>query len=105
MPKSAMSIKEAVLADPEHYSVDLSNEKVRAVRIKYGPHEKSVMHSHDKGVLIFLTDQRVRFTYPDGSSEETMAKAGECRWSPAGSHLPENLEDKPLELIYVEVKG
>jgi hypothetical protein len=42
---------------------------------------------------------------PDGKSEEVPAKAGEAKWISAGSHLPENLSDKRLELILVELKG
>ena len=33
------------------------------------------------------------------------ASAGEAQWTPAETHLPENLSDQPLELILVELKG
>ena len=36
-------MEDPVTVDPKHYTVELENEKVRVVRIKYGPHEKSVM--------------------------------------------------------------
>ncbi len=52
-----------------------------------------------------LVDQRAKFTYPDGKSEETSAKAGEAKWTPAGAHEPENVGDKPLEVVLVELKG
>jgi hypothetical protein len=97
--------EEAVVADPAHYAVDFENDSVRVVRIKYGPREKSVMHEHSRdGVLVYLTDHRVRFTYPDGKSEDVSARAGQTAWSTAGTHLPENLEAKPLELLYIEIK-
>ena len=32
-------------------------------------------------------------------------KAGEVQMTPAGLHLPENVGDKPMELILVELKG
>ena len=95
---------DAVNVDPSHYKVAFENEEVRVVRIHYGPHEKSVMHDHRPGTLIFLTDHHVRFTYPDGRSEEVTAKAGQVQWEPGITHLPENLTDKPLELILVEQK-
>ena len=75
------------------------------LHIQYGPGEKSVMHSHPDAVQVFLTDVRATFTYPDGKSEELTAKAGEAKWHPAFAHLPENVNDKPLELILVELKG
>jgi uncharacterized RmlC-like cupin family protein len=97
--------QDAVKVDPEHYTVDFENDRVRVVRVKYGPREKSVMHEHAEGALVFLTDHRVKFTYPDGKTEEVTAKAGETMWEAGVTHLPENLSDEPLELVLVELKG
>jgi hypothetical protein len=47
----------------------------------------------------------VKFTTPDGKTEEAPVKAGSTQWSPGGTHLPENIGDKPFELILVELKG
>jgi quercetin dioxygenase-like cupin family protein len=85
--------------------VEFENAQVRVLRVQYGPHEKSVMHSHPAGVVVFMSDQQGRFTLPGGKSEDRSAKAGEVRWEPAETHLPENLGDKPLEVILVELKG
>jgi hypothetical protein len=30
--------------------------------------------------------------------------AGETHYTPAGSHLPENLSDQPIDIILVELK-
>ena len=96
---------DATVADPKHYTVEFENDSVRVVRIKYGPHERSVMHEHRRdGVLVYLTDHRVKFTDPDGTSKEVSAKAGQAAWVTATTHLPENLEAKPLELLYIEIK-
>lgn len=104
MPTAAFP-GDAVTADPAHYKVDFENDSVRVVRIRYGPREASVMHDHPRdGVLVFLTDHHVEFRYPDGKSEKVSAKAGETAWAEAGTHLPRNLEDAPLELLYVEIK-
>ncbi len=54
----------------------------------YGPHEKSVMHSHPDAVAIYLTDVHVKMTTPDGKSQEETGKAGQAQWTPAGTHLP-----------------
>ena len=97
-------VEHALKADPKRHWVEFENSKVRAVRIKYGPKEKVVMHSHPAGVLVFLTDQHVRFNFPDGSSEEITKKVGECVWMDAVTHQPENLSDKPLEVLYIETR-
>ena len=102
--KAQPKAQDPVKVDPTHYKVEFENKQVRVLRISYGPHEKSVMHEHPAGVAVFLTDQNGKFTLADGKSEERSAKAGEARWLPAEKHLPENLSEKPLELILVEVK-
>ena len=56
--------------DSKHYKVEFENDQMRVLRISYGPHEKSVMHSHPEGVVIFLTDAKGRFTLPDGTTQE-----------------------------------
>ena len=93
-----------VQVDPKHYKVELENDRVRILRIHYGPHEKSVMHGHPAGLAVFLTDQRSKFTYPDGTSEEVVGEAGRVRWLDAFQHLPENASDQAFELILVELK-
>jgi len=96
--------QDAVKVDPKHYKVESQNARVRILRIHYGPHEKSVMHSHPDSVAIFQTDGRVKFTYPNGKSEERDMKAGQAVFTPAGRHLPENLTDNDMEVILVELK-
>ena len=93
-----------VAVDSKHYKVEMENERVRVLRITYGPHEKSVMHGHPGAVLICLTDFHAKFTRPDGTSEERRGRAGETIWTPTEEHLPENVGGKRLELILVELK-
>jgi quercetin dioxygenase-like cupin family protein len=97
--------QDPVKVDPKHYKVELENDQVRVLRISYGPGEKSVMHEHPASVAVFLTDGHVKFTDHDGKSQESSPKAGATIWSAAGKHLPENVGDKPFELILVELKG
>jgi quercetin dioxygenase-like cupin family protein len=97
--------QDAVKVDPKHYTVEFENDQMRVLRIKYGPHEKSVMHSHPAGVVIMLTDMNNKFTFPDGKAEETQGKAGAVLQTEAVSHLPENLGDQPFEAVLVELKA
>jgi quercetin dioxygenase-like cupin family protein len=101
---AAGAAQDPVKVDPKHYKVEFENADVRVLRISYGPHEKSVMHNHPASVAVFLTEGRVRFTQPGGKTEEETFKAGETQSTTAGKHLPENLGDKPFELILVELK-
>lgn len=97
--------QDPVKVDSKHYKVEFENAQVRVLRIKYGPHEKSVMHDHPANVAVFLTDVNGRFTLPDGKTVDDVAKAGSVQWDAGGKHLPENVGDKPFELILVELKG
>ena len=97
--------QDPVKVDAKHYKVEFENDQVRVLRITYGPHEKSVMHSHPSSVAVFLTDGSTKFTLADGKTLNSDVKAGVVQWEPSGKHLPENLGDKPFELILVELKG
>lgn len=96
--------QDPVKVDANHYKVEFENDQVRVLRIKVGPKEKSIMHQHPNAVAIFMTDVNGKFTFPDGKSEPVTSKAGEIRWTPAITHLPENAGDQPFEVILVEMK-
>jgi quercetin dioxygenase-like cupin family protein len=100
-----LSAQDAVKVDPKHYSVVTENDQVRILKAHYGPHEKSVMHSHPATAAVFLTDGKGQFTFPDGKTQAFSPKAGDAQYSPAVTHLPENTGDKPFDVIVVELKG
>jgi quercetin dioxygenase-like cupin family protein len=97
--------QDPVKVDPSHYTVISENSEVRILKIHYGPHEKSVMHSHPDSVVVFLTDATINFTLPDGKTDSRSVKAGDSQFAPASIHLPENTGDKEMDGILVELKG
>ena len=97
--------QDPVKVDGNHYKVEFENDQVRVLRIKVGAGEKSIMHQHPNAVAIFLTDVNGKFSFPDGKSEAVSSKAGDARWTPEITHLPENVGDQPFEVILVELKG
>jgi hypothetical protein len=101
--RRAESYPDAVTADPRHYSVAFENDVARFIRGSYGPGEKSVMHRHLPGCTIFLTDQTMNFTIPDGSTEPASVNAGALGCGDGNVHQPENAEG-PAEFIIVEFK-
>jgi quercetin dioxygenase-like cupin family protein len=102
---AATSAQDAAKVDSKHYQVVLENDQVRVLRITYGPHEKSVMHSHPPGVVVYLTDARGKFTLPGGKTQDAVTKAGTVAWTDATTHMPENTGDKDFEVIQVELKA
>jgi quercetin dioxygenase-like cupin family protein len=104
LPSLGVCAEDAVIADPKHYTLEFENDRVRVIRATYGPHEKSVMHTHGPNVAVFLSNGKVRFTLPDGSAVEATQEVGSIEWADAEEHLPENLTDQPLEVLLVELK-
>ena len=106
-PGAAAAAKTAldpVKLDSKHYKVVIDNDQVRVLRANYGPHEKSVMHEHPASVAVFVSDGHVKFTLPDGTSQDNNVKAHDATWADAGKHLPENVGDKPIEVMVIELK-
>jgi hypothetical protein len=103
--RSVPPVPDAVTADPVHYSVSFENELVRLIRVKYGPGEKSVMHAHSAGCVVFLTDQTFNFTLPDGTTEPASVPAGALGCGDANVHLPENIGAEAAEFVMVEFKN
>jgi len=100
-----VSAQDAVKTDPKHYSVISENDQVRILKVHYGAHEKSIMHSHPNTVAVYLSDGTGKFTLPDGKTQEFTFKAGDAQFTPANTHLPENTGDTAFDLIVVELKG
>jgi hypothetical protein len=101
--REGSTFPDAVTADPQHYRVAFENDVARFLRVKYAKGEKSVMHRHLPGCVIFLTDQTFNFTVPDGSTEPASVPAGALGCSDGNVHLPENI-GADAEFIMVEFK-
>ena len=96
--------QDAAKVDPKHYKVEFENDEVRVLRISYGPNEKSKMHSHPEGVVVFLTDGTLKMNLPEGESKKMDPNAGQVIWTKKSKHQPENMGDKPFEAIQIEMK-
>jgi quercetin dioxygenase-like cupin family protein len=94
-----------VVVDPKHYKVEFENDRVRVLRIKYGPHEKSPMHSHPANIVVMLSECDFAFYRPKGGKQDILGHVGQvlCVEEPY-EHAPENLGDKVFEAICVELK-
>lgn len=103
---SAAYAQDPVKVDPQHYKVEFENEHVRALRITYGPGEKSIMHEHPAGVAVILVDGTFRMTLPGGKMQPGKnVTQGAAIWTPATTHLPEDVGKTTAEPILVELKS
>jgi quercetin dioxygenase-like cupin family protein len=101
---TALVSEEASKADPKHYKLAFANNDVQVVYIHYGPHEKSPMHDHPRGMVVYISDGHLRFTDQVGNVQEVSAKRGESRWFPAFKHQVENLGDSSFDGVYIGMK-
>ena len=77
----------------------LENDAVRvlAVRIKQGAKSDDAFSS-------CLNDQRLRFTFPNGKSEDTDLKRGQSVWLDGLSHAVANVGNEDVNSVVVELK-
>src|SRR5947209_20146798 len=101
---STVWAQDAVKTDPKHYSVVSENDQDRILKVHYGPHEKSVMHSHPNSVAVMLTDMKVEFTLPDGNKQNMTTKTGDAQYTPAQVHLTENTGETRMDQKLVTLK-
>jgi hypothetical protein len=99
--RSANNQYESRHAGPAGFNPEFENEYVEVVRITIGPHEKLPMHDLTPRVVVLLTDQDLKITFPNGETREEHHKAGETMWLAAQRHAGENLSGKPIEFIAV----
>ncbi len=72
--------QDPVKVDSKHYKVEVENAWVRVLRINYGPKEKSVMHKHPAGVVVYLTDQNAKFNFTRRRLRMTACEYCASRW-------------------------
>jgi quercetin dioxygenase-like cupin family protein len=88
----SLSAIDPLKADPKHYSLEFENDQVRVLRVRFGPHEKGVLHEHSLDhIVIYLNDQ-------------ARGKAGEVRLDGPISHTEENPLDYAVERVAVDLK-
>jgi quercetin dioxygenase-like cupin family protein len=116
-PKALMFVALAVLGstalvlaqdpltvDPTHYKVLIDNAAVRVLRASYTAGSKSVMHQHPDSMVVVLDGGKIKFTMPDGTSQDQDMAANSALYLPAGKHLPANTGTTATLAIVVEFK-
>ena len=91
--------------DPKDFTLVFENSQVRVLRLKMGPRQSVPMHEYSLGHLVVcITEQNVRVTSPEGKAEVAQHKVGDFSWSGPSKQKVDNLTDKPLETVIVELK-
>jgi beta-alanine degradation protein BauB len=101
---AAVKAQDVVKVSPETHKILLENEHVRVLDVHAKPGEKVGMHSHPASTLYYLTDGKLKITYPDGRTEERTVRAGTAFWSEAVTHSVENLGANEFHEVHTELK-
>ena len=104
-PETTPLALDAVRIEPTRFKVVFENDRVRVVRLRFGPRERGVMVSHPPRVLVTLTDVSVKLLFADGRTDERGAPAGVAAWLDTETLQTENARPEPLEVVLIEPKS
>ena len=96
--------QDPVKTSPQYYKVLLENDQVRVLEYRLKAGEKEPMHSHPAGVVYVLSGAKLKFSYPDGRTEERAAATGETIWRDPTTHAVKNVGDTEAHAIAIDVK-
>jgi quercetin dioxygenase-like cupin family protein len=98
--------QDRVAANPRANVVEIDNQWVRTIRMKLAPQEMSGLHTHPDTVAVMLTDARIRVFTEKGSTQTITHAAGDVAFQPGSAqpHSEQNVSDRPLEIVFVELK-
>ena len=103
----AAQAQDAAVVQPRAYRVVLENARVRVLEFNSKPGMAVCgigMHSHPAHLTIPLTASKARAKLPDGTVRTGARQPGEVFWSEAETHEVENISDKDMRLLIVEIK-
>lgn len=100
-----LKTRDALQVDTLHYRLDFENEKMRVLRLTLKPSEIVPMHDDKDALAVCLKECHVRFTSPNGRSEDIHMEAGTSRWIYGETRSEKNLGTKPVEMLFVETKS
>jgi quercetin dioxygenase-like cupin family protein len=85
--------------------VRFENNRVRVLEAILPPGTKEQMHSHPAYVIYVLEGGRYRNYAADGKVTEGTFQTGDVIYRDPLTHAAENIGDKPMRFILVEMKG
>src|SRR5947208_6172491 len=97
--------QDPVKTSPQYYKVPLENDQVRVLEYRLKAEEKEPMYSHPTGVVYVLSGAKLKFSYPDGRTEERAAATGETIWREPTTHAVENVGDTEAHAIAIDLKA
>lgn len=90
--------------DGDKYKIVLENAEVRVLEYRDKPGDITHEHRHPAFTLYAVSPFKRKIRLPDGKVLMREFKAGDVMYSPAQTHVGENVGDTPTHVIMVELK-
>jgi len=100
-----VSAQDPAVVNSKTIKVKFENDRVRVLEATLPPGAKEQVHSHPAYLIYVLEGGRYRNYASDGKITEGELKSGEVLFREPLTHAAENIGDKPLHMILVELKG
>jgi quercetin dioxygenase-like cupin family protein len=98
---------DALEAAPMQYRLEAETDRLRVIRVRYEPGERSPQHRHPAlpHVVVNLTNGLLRLHLPDGTARDLDRRAGAAVIGSAEEtvHALENVGAAPFEALRIEV--
>jgi hypothetical protein len=105
IPPEVLKTRDALQVDPQHYRLEFENDKIRVLRLTLKSSETVLMHDDKDALVVCLNECHVRFTSPNGRSEDIHMESAASRWIYGDTRSEKNLGTKPVEMLFVETKS
>jgi quercetin dioxygenase-like cupin family protein len=102
---SIVKAQDPAVVNSNTIKVRFENDRVRVLEATLPPGVKEKTHSHPAYVIYVLEGGRYRNYASDGKVAEGTFQTGEVIYRDPLTHAAENIGDKPMHLILVELKG
>jgi hypothetical protein len=104
IPPGFLADRDPAVIDPQHFKVDLQNDRVRVVHLTMKAGEGSPMHESQTFLAVCIKECHLRLTKPNGKIQDLHMQAGDSRWVWEDTRSEKNLGNDPLEMLLIEIK-
>ena len=102
---AATYAQDPAVVNSKTIQVKFENDRVRVLEANLPPGVKEAVHSHPAYVIYVVEGGRYRNYASDGKVTEGEFKTGDVIFREPITHSAENIGDKPMHFILVELKG
>lgn len=97
-----LAAQNPVQTDPAHFRLEYEDDRVRVLRFRLMPGEKSPVHEHNTRITVVVTGSRLKIEDTDGASHIITVNSGQAERQVATRHSVENLGDQVYEELTTE---